>query len=190
MFNRNQSLPYILLKNKRHCDLFLEFIVFSRSSEVRFVQISVISSGFCRFGFRMYTFSCGTVLLPSKISSSCRSDYLYANSFFIVTVTTYFITNNAYRIMHYIPRNVSVRPHQVSHCVRTFDAVLRNNLYRFFHTMHIFIQLFYSIASNVWCFLQIFIFPQLFNTPVWRTNAVVVREVFRSLRLTNIAIVQ
>ena len=131
MFNRNQSLPYILLKNKRHCDLFLEFIVFSRSSEVRFVQISVISSGFCRFGFRMYTFSCGTVLLPSKISSSCRSDYLYANSFFIVTVTTYFITNNAYRIMHYIPRNVSVRPHQVSHCVRTFDAVLRNNLYRF-----------------------------------------------------------
>jgi len=40
--------------------------------------------------------------------------------------------NNAYRIMHYIPKNVSVRPHQVSHCVRTFDAVLRNNLYRFF----------------------------------------------------------
>ena len=26
---------------------------------------------------------------------------------------------------------MSVRPHQVSHCVRTFDAVLRNNLYRF-----------------------------------------------------------
>ena len=40
--------------------------------------------------------------------------------------------NNAYRFMYYIPRNVSVRPHQVSHCVRTFDAVLRNNLYRFF----------------------------------------------------------
>jgi len=39
--------------------------------------------------------------------------------------------NNAYRIMHYIPRNVSVRPHQVSHCGTTFDAVLRNN-YRFF----------------------------------------------------------
>jgi len=39
--------------------------------------------------------------------------------------------NIAYRIMHYIPRNVSVRPHQVSHCVTTFDAVLRNNLYRF-----------------------------------------------------------
>jgi len=40
--------------------------------------------------------------------------------------------DSAYRIMYYIPRNVSVRPHQVSHCVRTFDAVLRNNLYRFF----------------------------------------------------------
>jgi len=40
--------------------------------------------------------------------------------------------NNAYRIMHYIPRNLSVRPHQVSHCVRTFDAVLRNDLHRFF----------------------------------------------------------
>jgi len=40
--------------------------------------------------------------------------------------------NNAYRIMHYILRIVSVRPHQVSHCVMTFDAVLRTNLYRFF----------------------------------------------------------
>ena len=30
------------------------------------------------------------------------------------------------------PENVSVRPHQVNHCVTTFDAVLRNNLYRFF----------------------------------------------------------
>jgi len=55
--------------------------------------------------------------------------------------------------------------------------------------MLIFIQLFYSIASNVLCFLQIFVFPQLFNTPVWRTNAVVVCELFRSLRLTSIAFV-
>jgi len=31
----------------------------------------------------------GTVLPPSKISSSCRSDYLYVNSFFIVVATTY-----------------------------------------------------------------------------------------------------
>ena len=45
--------------------------------------------------------------------------------------------NSAYRIMHYIPRNVSVRPHQVSHCVRTFDAVLRNNLYRFLYDAHL-----------------------------------------------------
>jgi len=40
--------------------------------------------------------------------------------------------NSAYRIVDYIPRNVSVRPHQVTPCVRTFDAMLRNNLYRFF----------------------------------------------------------
>jgi len=39
----------------------------------------------------MYTFSCGTVLLPSKLSSTCPPDYLYVNSFFIATVTTYFI---------------------------------------------------------------------------------------------------
>jgi len=45
--------------------------------------------------------------------------------------------NNAYRIMHYIPRNVSVGPHQVNHCVTTFDAVLRNNLYRFFCDAHL-----------------------------------------------------
>jgi len=42
------------------------------------------------------------------------------------------VCNNAYRIMHYIPRNGTVCPYHVSHCVRTFDALLRNNLYRFF----------------------------------------------------------
>ena len=40
--------------------------------------------------------------------------------------------NNAYQIMHHTPRNISVRPHQVNHCVKTFDALLRNSLYRFF----------------------------------------------------------
>ena len=56
--------------------------------------------------------------------------------------------NNAYLIMHYIAQNVSVRPHQVSHCVTTIDAMLRNNfkIVSIFYTMHIFIQLFYSIA--------------------------------------------
>jgi len=39
--------------------------------------------------FLMYTCSCGTVLPLSKISSSCRSDYLYVNSFFIVILATY-----------------------------------------------------------------------------------------------------
>jgi len=37
--------------------------------------------------------------------------------------------NNAYRIMHYMPRNESVRPPQVNQRVRTFDVLLRNNLY-------------------------------------------------------------
>ena len=49
--------------------------------------------------------------------------------------------------MHCIPRNVSVRPHQVSHCVRTFDAVLRNNFVLIFYTMHIFIQLFIRLLQ-------------------------------------------
>ena len=39
-------------------------------------------------------------------------------------VTSLRITyNNAYRILHYIPRNASVRPHQVNHCVRTCDVL-------------------------------------------------------------------
>jgi len=37
----------------------------------------------------MYIFSCEAVLPPSTISSSCRSDYLCVNSFFIVIVTKY-----------------------------------------------------------------------------------------------------
>jgi len=32
--------------------------------------------------------------------------------------------NNAYRTMHYIPRNVSVRSHQVNHCVKSFDILI------------------------------------------------------------------
>ena len=39
--------------------------------------------------------------------------------------------HNAYRVMHYIPRNARVRPHQVSHCVSTFDALFGNYLYDF-----------------------------------------------------------
>jgi len=36
---------------------------------------------------------------------------------------------------------------------------------------------------------NLFTFSQLFNTPVWKPNAVVVRELFRSLRLISIAFV-
>jgi len=42
------------------------------------------------------------------------------------------VYNNAYRMMHYVPRNVSARPHQVSHCAGTFGGLVRNNLCRFF----------------------------------------------------------
>ena len=44
--------------------------------------MSVISSVFCRFIFRKYTFSCGAVLPLSKISSTCRSEYVYVNSLY------------------------------------------------------------------------------------------------------------
>jgi len=40
--------------------------------------------------------------------------------------------NNAYQIMQYTAKNVNVRPHHVNHCVRTFGAFLKNNLYSFF----------------------------------------------------------
>jgi len=51
-----------------------------------------------------------------------------------------------------------------------------------FYTMRIFIQLFYSFVSNVWCFLQIFIFPQLFKASVWwRPTAIVVGALLRCL---------
>jgi len=56
--------------------------------------------------------------------------------------------NNAYRIMHHVPRNVSVRPHQVNHCVRTFGALLRNNLYRFLYDVQLH-PTFLFFASNV-----------------------------------------
>ena len=55
-----------------------------------------------------------------------------------------------------------------------------------FYAMHSFIQLFPSIASNVWCFSQFFIFPQLFNALAWwKVNAVVVGELFRISRLIS-----
>ena len=52
-------------------------------------EISMISSVFCRFSFRMNTFSCGTVLPLLKVSSTSRSDELYVNSY--VTVTACFM---------------------------------------------------------------------------------------------------
>ena len=46
-------------------------------------------------------------------------------------------------------RNVSVRPHQLIYCVCTFDALLRNNLYRFFIRFTSSCNSFTLIASTV-----------------------------------------
>ena len=115
-----QKLKPFLYSSKEQM-LFLEFIALSCSSEVLFVKLP-ISRVFCKFIFRIYTFSCGTVLPPLKISSSCRyvksfckfifwiytfscgtvlpplkisSSCRYVNSFFIVTVTTYFMNQTS-----------------------------------------------------------------------------------------------
>ena len=63
--------------------------------------------------------------------------------------------------------HLCVHPHQINNCVKTFHALLRNILYTFL-MLRIFIKFLHPIASNVWCFLQIFIFPKLFNAHVWR----------------------
>jgi len=39
--------------------------------------------------------------------------------------------SNVYQIMQCLPRNASVRSHQVNHFVRTFDALFGSNLYVF-----------------------------------------------------------
>jgi len=53
--------------------------------------------------------------------------------------------------MHYNTHpemNVSVRPHQVNHYVRTFDALLRNYL-SIFMASRVFIRIFYLISINI-----------------------------------------
>ena len=66
--------------------------------------------------------------------------------------------NNAYRIMHYMPRIVSVSrlsPHQVNNCVRTFDALLRNNFYLFLTAVNV------HITSLSDCFKCMMLFTNL-----------------------------
>jgi len=60
--------------------------------------------------------------------------------------------NNAYPIMHYTPRNVSVRPHQVIHRVTTFDALLRNNFYRSCNVVHLHL----TFSSDLFKCLMLF----------------------------------
>jgi len=75
--------------------------------------------------------------------------------------------NNAYRIMHYIPRIVSVHPHQVDYCVKTFDALLRNYLYQFSNVAYLH-QTFLSDRFNCLMLFTNLHFPPLFNAPVRR----------------------
>ena len=44
---------------------------------------------------------------------------------------------NAYRIMHYIPRNVSVRPHQVSHCAGPLMPCYETTCIDFLYDAHL-----------------------------------------------------
>jgi len=78
-----QKLKPFLHSSKKQMALqsFLGIYSFFVKFRIYLRLIFVISSVFIRFVFRIYTFSCGTVLPPSKISSSCRSVYLYLNSF-------------------------------------------------------------------------------------------------------------
>jgi len=69
--------------------------------------------------------------------------------------------------MHYILRNVSVRPHQISHRVKTFYALLRNSLICIALLNVAYLHLsFLSDRFKCLMFLQIFIFPQIFDAPV------------------------
>jgi len=52
---------------------------------------------------------------------------------------------------YYILRNARVCPHQRNHCVKTFCALLRNNLYRIFKRC---VSSKCLIVSNVWCFYR------------------------------------
>jgi len=98
--------------------------------------------------------------------------------------------NNGYRIMHYIPRNVSVRPHQVSHCVGTFDAMLRNSLYRFFirctSSSNFFIR---SLQMSDPFYKSLFFLN--YSTLLYgdQMQLLSVNSEFRSLRLIGIAFV-
>ena len=87
--------------------------------------------------------------------------------------------NSAYRIVDYIPRNVSDRPHQVTHCVRSFDAMLRNNLYRFFIQCTSSPNFFIRSHQMSDAFTNLH-FPQIFHAPIcWRPTVVFVGALFR-----------
>jgi len=52
---------------------------------------------------------------------------------------------NAYRILHYIPRIEGVHPHQVTHFVRIFDALVKKVCVLFFNYAHLHITFLLSL---------------------------------------------
>jgi len=94
---------------------------------------AAVSSAYCDDYAAKHEITCncnktiGVLFCPKTYKQPARSKYTQASMKRLRAAY-----NSAYWIVHYIPRNVSVRSHQVAHCVRTFDALLRNNLYRFF----------------------------------------------------------
>ena len=82
--------------------------------------------------------------------------------------------NDTYRILRYILRNISVLPHQLIYFVRTFDTLIRNNLYDLLNDGHFFNPTFLFAHFNCRCFLQIPILLPWCNASVWRRPNVVV----------------
>jgi len=95
---------------------------------------------------------------------SCLTSAIFGGPMWCV-----FACRNAIFFMHCIPRNVCVRPHQVTimsgplmPCLKTICMVLFNDVY-----LHLIFYPITSMAVSFQCvILHIFIFPPLCNTPV------------------------
>ena len=62
--------------------------------------------------------------------------------------------NNAYRILHGIPRWVSAREAQVVNHIYTFDALLRKNAYSFVERCRFFKNILITALMNSGAFLE------------------------------------
>ena len=69
--------------------------------------------------------------IAKKASCVCTPFVSHGRRQCFRSVKVFIAYKNAYRNMCYILRNVGVRPHQVNHYVRTFEALFRKYLYGF-----------------------------------------------------------